>query len=108
MASTFTDGFIAEDVPADEGDALRTQADRSNRRLDQMRRLEEGKSAEQMAAELNERYSRTRITQESDYTEVPQRMLMPSVEDPNIWNFEVRRIPKFRTLDLDDPTILNL
>lgn len=91
MASTFTDGFIAEDVPADEGDALRTQADRSNRRLDQMRRLEEGKSAEQMAAELNERYSRTRITQESDYTEVPQRMLMPSVEDPNIWSVRCKQ-----------------
>ncbi len=85
------DGFIADDVPDDERDAARREADRQNRRLDQLRRVQEDKSAEEMAAELNERYARNKLTQESDYTEVPQRMLMPSVEDPNIWSVRCKQ-----------------
>ncbi|KDN39452.1 transcription elongation factor Spt5 [Tilletiaria anomala UBC 951] len=75
------DGFIAEDL-ADDG----RQTERDNRRLDQLRMAQEGKSAEEVAAELNARYARSRRVTDSDFSQVPQRMLMPSVEDPNIWS----------------------
>lgn len=80
------DGFIEQD-PAEDSDDERRQYAADNQRLDRMRRAEEEKSAEQLAEELNERYRRSaRYAAQSDYAEVPQRLLMPSVDDPKLWS----------------------
>lgn len=56
-----------------------------------MRRQEDDRSAEAIAEELRQRYKRsTRYGAQSDYAQVPQRMLMPSVEDPNLWSVPVK------------------
>lgn len=80
-----SDGFIEQEA-LDEGDDARRRYAADNQRLDRLRREQEDKSAEQLAEELNERYRRTaRYAAQSDYAEVPQRLLMPSVDDPKLW-----------------------
>ncbi|CDU23743.1 related to SPT5-transcription elongation protein [Sporisorium scitamineum] len=79
------DGFIEEDIPDDTEDAQRRAA-ADNQRLDRFRRQEEDTNAEALAEELRQRYGRSaRYAAQSDYAEVPQRLLMPSVEDPSLW-----------------------
>ena len=47
--------------------------------------------AEKIAAQLRERYRSQRgLTARSDYAEVPQRMLMPSVNDPGLYAVRCR------------------
>lgn len=79
------DGFIEEDIPDDTEDIQRRAA-ADNQRLDRFRRQEEDTNAEAIAEELRQRYGRSaRYAAQSDYAEVPQRLLMPSVEDPSLW-----------------------
>lgn len=79
------DGFIEEDIPDDTEDVQRRAA-ADNQRLDRFRRQEEDTNAEALAEELRQRYGRSaRYAAQSDYAEVPQRLLMPSVEDPSLW-----------------------
>ncbi|EPQ32398.1 uncharacterized protein PFL1_00594 [Pseudozyma flocculosa PF-1] len=79
------DGFIEEDI-ADDTEDVRRRAAADNQRLDRFRREEEDTNAEALAEELRQRYGRSaRYAAQSDYAEVPQRLLMPSVEDPNLW-----------------------
>ncbi|KAJ1030765.1 hypothetical protein NDA18_002001 [Ustilago nuda] len=79
------DGFIEEDIPDDTEDVQRRAA-QDNQRLDRFRRQEEDTNAEALAEELRQRYGRSaRYAAQSDYAEVPQRLLMPSVEDPSLW-----------------------
>lgn len=79
------DGFIDEDIPDDTEDIQRRAAV-DNQRLDRFRRQEEDTNAEALAEELRQRYGRSaRYAAQSDYAEVPQRLLMPSVEDPSLW-----------------------
>lgn len=84
------DGFIEQDLGGDDEDfQRRTAAD--NQMLDRQRRREEELNAEQIAAELRERYRNQRgITAQSDYAEIPQRMLMPSVNDPGLYAVRCR------------------
>ena len=78
------DGFIEEDLADETAEARRAAAD--NQRLDRFRREEEDTNAEALAEELRQRYGRSaRYAAQSDYAEVPQRLLMPSVEDPSLW-----------------------
>ena len=85
------DGFIADDAVDETRDAqMRTHAD--NQRLDLTRRQEEEMSAEALAEELRQRHARNnRYSAQSDYAEVPQRMLMPSVDDPGLWRIRCKR-----------------
>lgn len=83
------DGFIDQDDGADETFQRRTAAD--NQMLDRKRRREEELDAEQIAAQLNERYRAQRgLTAQSDYEEVPQTLLMPSVNDPGLYSVKCR------------------
>lgn len=85
-----TDGFIEQEA-GDEGEDTRRRYAADNQRLDRLRREEEDKSAEQLAEELNERYRRSaRYAAQSDYAEVPQRLLMPSVDDPKLWSVKCK------------------
>ena len=85
------DGFIADDGLDESREAqLKTAAD--NQRLDHMRRKEEEMSAEALAEELRQRHARSsRYASQSDYAEVPQRLLMPSVNDPGLWRIRCKR-----------------
>lgn len=57
--------------------------------MDRQRLNEAELSNEEMARILKERYSRNdRIVE--DMGQVPQRMLMPSVNDPNLWQIKVK------------------
>ncbi|WFD34863.1 transcription elongation factor spt5 [Malassezia cuniculi] len=84
------DGFIADDLLDESRDELRSATD--NQRLDRFRRQEEELSAEALAEELRQRHARNnRYSSQSDYAEVPQRMLMPSVDDPGLWRIRCKR-----------------
>ncbi|PKI85165.1 Spt5p [Malassezia vespertilionis] len=85
------EGFIADDMIDESREAqLRTASD--NQRLDHVRRKEEEMSAEALAEELKQRHARNaRFSSQSDYAEVPQRLLMPSVEDPGLWRIRCKR-----------------
>ncbi|WFD21101.1 transcription elongation factor spt5 [Malassezia caprae] len=85
------DGFIADDLLDEFREAqLRTAAD--NQRLDRFRRQEEEMSAEVLAEELRQRHARSsRYSSQSDYADVPQRLLMPSVDDPGLWRIRCKR-----------------
>ena len=85
------DGFIADDILDESREAqLRTAAD--NQRLDRFRRQEEEMSAEVLAEELRQRHARSsRYASQSDYADVPQRLLMPSVDDPGLWRIRCKR-----------------
>ncbi|CAB16890.1 Transcription elongation factor spt5 [Schizosaccharomyces pombe] len=73
------DGFIEEEVGADYvGD------DRRHRELDRQRQELQSVDAERLAEEYREKYGRSQ-TVVGDTSNVPQRLLLPSVNDPNIW-----------------------
>jgi transcription elongation factor SPT5 len=47
--------------------------------------------AEKIARDLQERYSRAQGARfKGDVDQVPQRLLMPSVEDPNLWQVKCK------------------
>jgi len=79
------EGFLADTHPDDEGLPAGDEGDdRRHRELDRRRQLQEDLDAEKAAAVLKERYGRTRAAP-VDSVVVPQRLLLPSVEDPTIW-----------------------
>jgi transcription elongation factor SPT5 len=85
-----SDGFIEQDEGTHNEDYQRRTA-AENQSLDIQRRKEEEMDAEKIAAELRERYRSQRgLTARSDYAEVPQRMLMPSVNDPGLYAVRCR------------------
>ncbi|KAG6860531.1 hypothetical protein C0995_010102 [Termitomyces sp. Mi166 len=60
--------------------------------LDKKRQIEEedDKSPEQIAKDLRERHRRPTVRYTGDMNEIPQRLLMPSVHDANLWQVRVR------------------
>jgi len=50
----------------------------------------EGKSPEEIAKDLSQRYRRTAVHYSGDMNEIPQRLLMPSVHDASLWQVRVR------------------
>lgn len=79
------DPFVAETHPDDLALAPGEENDdRLHRKLDRRRELEQTMDAEKQAAELRERYGR-KAAASGDAVVVPRRLLLPSVEDPNIW-----------------------
>lgn len=78
--------FIADTHPDDEA-ALPVGAetdDRRHRELDRQRERDVQMDAEKQAKILKERYSNKR-SQASGVVTLPKRLLLPTVEDPNIW-----------------------
>ncbi|WBW71840.1 DSIF transcription elongation factor complex subunit Spt5 [Schizosaccharomyces osmophilus] len=74
------DGFIEEEV----GGAEYVADDRRHRELDRQRQELQSVDAERLAEEYREKYGRSQ-TVISDTSNVPQRLLLPSVNDPNVW-----------------------
>lgn len=61
--------------------------------LDTRRQQEEAedKSPEQIAREVSKRYGgRQALRYTGDLNDVPQRLLMPSVHDPSLWQVRVK------------------
>jgi transcription elongation factor SPT5 len=60
--------------------------------LDARRQLaEEEQSPEEIAKNLSRRYAhRAAVRYTGDMNEIPQRLLMPSVQDANLWQVRVR------------------
>ncbi|CAD0054639.1 unnamed protein product [Aureobasidium pullulans] len=63
--------------------------DRKHRELDRQRDLAASMDAEKQAQALKERYGRNRAAN-VDSAVVPQRLLLPSVEDPHIWRLKCK------------------
>ena len=81
------DGFIQEpefeDVENDVDDRLHREVDRRREQIAE-------EDAERLASELRERYGRAQNKYRGDSGVVPQRLLLPSVNDPNIWGIRCR------------------
>jgi transcription elongation factor SPT5 len=75
------DGFIQE-----EHDEVEDTDDRLHREVDRRREAIAEEDAERLASEYRERYGRSAANKyRGDTGVVPQRLLLPSVQDPNIW-----------------------
>lgn len=80
--SLFKDGFIQD---AQENEFDRTD-DRLHREVDRQRAAIAEEDAERLASEYREKYGRSAASKyRGDMSIIPQRLLVPSVEDPNIW-----------------------
>lgn len=83
--------FVADTHPDDDGLAPGEDVDDArHRELDRKRQQELELDAEEQAARFKERYGRNRVAA-ADSAIVPQRLLMPSVEDPTIWGVRVKQ-----------------
>lgn len=78
------EAFLADTHPDDELPVGDVSDDRRHRELDRARQAQEDLDAEKAAALMRERYGRNRVSA-VDAVVVPQRLLLPSVEDPTIW-----------------------
>ncbi|KAJ2933337.1 hypothetical protein H1R20_g3768, partial [Candolleomyces eurysporus] len=84
-AGAFIDTF-------DDDDAAEDMSRRHHALLDNRRQFdEEDKSPEQIAKDLSKRYGgRAALRYTGDLNDVPQRLLMPSVHDPSLWQVRVK------------------
>jgi transcription elongation factor SPT5 len=83
--------FIADTHP-DDVDRIPAGGDTDDRRhreLDQRRDAEMSLQAEQQAEEFRKRYGRNRVTH-AESVIVPQRLLVPDVNDPGIWSVKCK------------------
>lgn len=71
----------------EEGDVVPRAA--VNARLNLERELNDQDLAK-IAADFSERYRRTAVRYTGDMNEIPQRLLMPSVHDANLWQIRVK------------------
>lgn len=78
--------YHRQDDEEEDGDPERAAA---HARLDRQRLHDSEISGEELARRLKERYARNEQVME-DLGTVPQRMLMPSVNDPNLWQIKVK------------------
>ncbi len=60
-----------------------------NARLNLERELNDQDLAK-IAADFSQRYRRTAVRYTGDMNEIPQRLLMPSVHDANLWQIRVK------------------
>ncbi|KAG4306123.1 hypothetical protein PORY_000111 [Pneumocystis oryctolagi] len=80
------EGFIAEEIEELDADHLLRNDDRKHRDLDRQLQKIEDADAERLAEEYREKYGRLSSRFYRGDTEiVPQRLLLPSVNDPNLW-----------------------
>lgn len=78
------DGFIQDQVDDDED--INTGDDQFHREVDRRREAIVEEDAEKLASEYREKYGRSTASKyRGDTGNVPQRLLLPSVQDPNIW-----------------------
>lgn len=81
-SDTTVAGFIDE-----ANEAAAAQSDYNHRQLDRTFGMQEEESAEEIARRLDERHIRQRAATRynTDSDQIPQRLLMPGVNDPSLW-----------------------
>ncbi|KAL7284752.1 hypothetical protein ACG7TL_002059 [Trametes sanguinea] len=84
------DEFIADTglEGEDDYDMVRRAADHA--RYDRRVREMDDRDLEQVAEDISQRYRRTAVRYTGDMSDVPQRLLMPSVHDANLWQVRVK------------------
>ncbi|KAI0694194.1 hypothetical protein BC835DRAFT_1350385 [Cytidiella melzeri] len=82
------DEFIA-DVGGEGEDGEMAPRAAVNARLNLERELND-QDLVKIAADVSERYRRTAVRYTGDMNEIPQRLLMPSVHDANLWQVRVK------------------
>ncbi|KAG5437393.1 hypothetical protein PCANB_000824 [Pneumocystis canis] len=83
---TREEGFIAEEIDEIDSDHILQNDDRKHRDLDRQLQKIEDADAERLAEEYREKYGRLSARfYRGDIEVVPQRLLLPSVNDPNLW-----------------------
>ncbi|KAI0672145.1 transcription elongation factor Spt5 [Trametes maxima] len=84
------DEFIADTgvEGEDDYDMVRRAADHA--RYDRRVREMDDRDLEQVAEDISQRYRRTAVRYTGEMSDVPQRLLMPSVHDANLWQVRVR------------------
>ena len=82
------DEFIADVGGEGDEDGLAPRAE-VNARLNRERELND-QDLQKIAAEYSERYRRTNVRYTGDMNDIPQRLLMPSVHDANLWQVRVK------------------
>ena len=84
------DEFIADaGIEGEEDyDAVRRTADHA--RYDRRVREMDDRDLEQVAEDISQRYRRTAVRYTGEMSDVPQRLLMPSVHDANLWQVRVK------------------
>lgn len=75
-------------MEGDDDDEGRRAANHA--RLDLREREYEDVDAEVIAQNLKARYGRAAVRYTGDMNQVPQRLLMPSVHDANLWQVRVK------------------
>lgn len=65
-------------------------ARRDHARLDRRQRELNDQDLAKIAADFSERARRTSVRYSGDMNEIPQRLLMPSVHDANLWQVRVK------------------
>jgi hypothetical protein len=82
--SVIADEFIAE--PEGEGDDEEgPRRSVHHARLDRRERELNDQDLARIAEDVSQRYKRAAVRYTGDMNEVPQRLLMPSVQDANLW-----------------------
>jgi transcription elongation factor SPT5 len=80
---TLPDEFIAE--PEGDGDDEGARRPAHHVRLDRRERELNDQDLARIAEDVSQRYKRSAVRYTGDMNEVPQRLLMPSVQDANLW-----------------------
>ncbi|KAI0505599.1 hypothetical protein F5B22DRAFT_661363 [Xylaria bambusicola] len=85
-AEAENEGFIEQEELGDFGDAGRLESDRRHRELDLQRDRMNHEDLQKEAESFVRKYGHRRHARGmGDTTIVPQRLLLPSVDDPSIW-----------------------
>lgn len=83
-SNSIADEFIAE--PEGEGDDDESpRRSVHHARLDRRDRELNDQDLARIAEDVSQRYKRSAVRYTGDMNEVPQRLLMPSVQDANLW-----------------------
>ncbi|KAI1349171.1 hypothetical protein F5Y01DRAFT_290140 [Xylaria sp. FL0043] len=85
-AEAENEGFIEQEEPGDFGDASRLESDRRHRELDLQRDRMNHEDLRKEAEVFVRKYGHRRSAKGMGDMEIaPQRLLLPSVDDPTIW-----------------------
>ncbi|KAI1111042.1 transcription initiation protein [Nemania sp. NC0429] len=85
-AEAENEGFIEQEEPGDFGDAGQLESDRRHRELDLQRDRMNHEDLQKEAESFVRKYGHRRHARGmGDTNVVPQRLLLPSVDDPSIW-----------------------
>ncbi|KAH9946425.1 transcription elongation factor Spt5 [Epithele typhae] len=85
-----SDGFLAEPGVEGEDDDDTARRARDHARYDRRVREMDDRDLQQVAEDISQRYRRTAVRYTGEMSDVPQRLLMPSVHDANLWQVRVR------------------